>query len=86
VRRGLGVHGVRAGGWGDGSDGGGGGSTGQCERVRERAGPAAERGRGARARENDADRMAPPGRGREEVGMRGRGLAPTSEAHLSGGG
>jgi hypothetical protein len=46
----------------------------------------AERGRGARARGNGADRLAPPGKGREGAGMREHGLAPTGVACLSRGG
>jgi hypothetical protein len=45
----------------------------------------AERERGARGG-NGTDRMAPSGRGREEVGMHGRGLAVIGGVHLSWGG
>jgi hypothetical protein len=43
-----------------------------------------ERDLGAHEREAGADRSAPPGRGREEASMRGRGLTLIGGVRLSG--
>jgi hypothetical protein len=67
-------------------------STGQRERVHERAvsadgrGPLHRERTGCALEGNDADRTIPPRRGRDGVGMRRRGLASIGGARLLGGG